>query len=76
MNSIKIQDYLIDKNSPTYIVAEIGLNHNGSLELAKELIKEAKDCGADAVKFQKRNLHYLYKKDILAKLMHNNFKKS
>ena len=39
-------------NSKTYIIAEIGINHNGSLILAKKLIKEAKKSGADAVKFQ------------------------
>lgn len=36
-------------------IAEIGINHNGSLDIAKELIKIAKDCGVDVVKFQKRN---------------------
>lgn len=35
-----------------YIIAEAGVNHNGSLELAKELCKVAKECGVDAVKFQ------------------------
>ena len=38
-----------------YIIGEIGINHNGSLDLAKQLIDMAIDCGADAVKFQKRN---------------------
>ena len=36
----------------TYIIAEIGVNHNGSVDLAKKMIREAKKCGADAVKFQ------------------------
>lgn len=44
----------------TYIIAEIGINHNGSLELAKQLIRAAKDCGADAVKFQKRTVDLVY----------------
>ncbi len=38
-----------------FLIAEIGINHNGSLNLAKKLIDMAKDCGFDAVKFQKRN---------------------
>ena len=37
------------------LIAEIGINHNGDLSLCKEMIKSAKDCGADYVKFQKRN---------------------
>jgi N-acetylneuraminate synthase len=41
-------------NMNTYIIAEIGINHNGDLSVAKKLIKAAKDAGADAVKFQKR----------------------
>ena len=39
----------------TFLIAEIGINHNGSLMLAKKLIKLAKESGFDAVKFQKRN---------------------
>ena len=36
----------------TFIIAEIGVNHNGSIELAKNMIKSASRCGVDAVKFQ------------------------
>ena len=43
------------KNKSTYIIAEIGVNHNGKVNLASELIKKAKDCGANAVKFQTFN---------------------
>ncbi len=45
--NVKIANY-----SKPYIIAEIGSNHNGDMELAKKIIKKAKDCGADAVKFQ------------------------
>ena len=48
-----------------YIIAEIGVNHNGKLELAKKLIDHAVEAGADAVKFQKRNLESLYRKESL-----------
>lgn len=44
----------IGYGQPTYIIAEIGINHNGSLELAKKMIDEASKAGCDAVKFQKR----------------------
>ena len=43
------------KKSNTYIIAEIGINHNGDLTIAKELIDIAKVAGCDVVKFQKRN---------------------
>lgn len=51
---IKIGDRLLGDNHPPYIVGEIGINHNGDVNIAKKLIKAAKDAGADAVKFQKR----------------------
>lgn len=49
---IKIEDRIISNDSPTFIVAEVGANHNGDLELAKRSIDAATDCGVDAVKFQ------------------------
>ena len=45
-----------------FIIAEIGINHNGDLELAKKMIKGAADSGANAVKFQKRNIDLVYSK--------------
>lgn len=51
---LKIGDRLVGDGHPTYIVGEIGINHNGDLEVAKQLIDLAKWAGADAVKFQKR----------------------
>lgn len=55
MKEIKIYKKTISDSAPAYIIAEIGLNHNGSLELAKRLIDAAVLAGCDAVKFQKRN---------------------
>ncbi len=52
MNSIDIGNRKIGKGEPTYIIAEIGSNFDGSLEQAKKLIDLAKECGADAAKFQ------------------------
>ena len=54
MREIKIKDKIISEISPIFFIAEIGINHNGSLDLAKKLIDMANICGADAVKFQKR----------------------
>jgi len=48
-----------------YLIAEIGINHNGSLEITKKLIDAAKDTGFDAVKFQKRTIDIVYSKEIL-----------
>jgi N-acetylneuraminate synthase len=48
-----------------FVIAEIGINHNGSLDIAKQLIDAAKDAGADAVKFQKRTIDLVYTKEQL-----------
>jgi len=52
--------------SNIYIIAEIGINHNGNIDLAKKLIDMAKECGCDAVKFQKRDIYSVYTKEFLA----------
>ena len=52
--AVKIGSQLVGDGQPTYIVAEIGINHNGSLEIAKKMIDAARHAGVDAVKFQKR----------------------
>ena len=49
----------------TFIIAEIGINHNGDIELAKKLIDAAADAGCDAVKFQKRTIEDVYPKEEL-----------
>ena len=48
-----------------FIIAEIGINHNGDILIAKRLIDMAKECGCNAVKFQKRTIERVYSKDIL-----------
>ena len=53
------------ENNYCYIIAEAGLNHNGSFEIAKQLIDVAHDAGVDAVKFQKRTVSKLATQDIL-----------
>jgi N-acetylneuraminate synthase len=52
--AIKIGNQIVGDGHPTYIVAEIGINHNGSMEITKKMIDAAKHAGVDAVKFQKR----------------------
>ncbi len=64
-NEINIENKIIGINQPCYIIAEIGVNHNGDLILAKKLIDASIEAGADAVKFQKRNLESLYRKEAL-----------
>lgn len=52
--AVKIGDRWVGDGHPTYVVAEIGINHNGDIEIAKRLMDAAKHAGVDAVKFQKR----------------------
>ena len=52
--TVSIGSRVIGGGRPAYVIAEIGLNHNGDVEIAKQLIDVAADAGADAVKFQKR----------------------
>ncbi len=52
--TIEIAGQRVGEGEPVFIIAEIGINHNGDLEVAKQLIDAAKVAGCDAVKFQKR----------------------
>jgi N-acetylneuraminate synthase len=60
---VKVGGKFIGEGEPVYVIAEIGINHNGSLELAKKLIDGAVFAGCDAVKFQKRTPELCVPKD-------------
>jgi N-acetylneuraminate synthase len=65
--TIKIGNREVGDNHPCFIIAEIGINHNGSLEIARRLIDAAVHAGCDAVKFQKRTIEVVYTAEELAK---------
>jgi N-acetylneuraminate synthase len=67
MAEILIGDRRVGDDHPCFIVAEIGINHNGDIEIAKKLIDLASFAGCDAVKFQKRNVDIVYPPEELAK---------
>lgn len=63
--TVKVGNKIIGDNHPCFIIGEIGINHNGSLDLAKKLISLAHFFGCDAVKFQKRTVEDVYTKEEL-----------
>lgn len=65
--NIKIGSYLVGDNEPCFVIAEIGINHNGDIETAKKLIDASVEAGAQAVKFQKRTVDVVYSMDELLK---------
>lgn len=68
MNVVKLTDTRsVGKNEPPFIIAEIGNNHNGSIDLAKKMIKIAKDLNIDAVKFQVKDIEVAFPKELLDK---------
>ncbi|MBI5667991.1 MAG: N-acetylneuraminate synthase family protein [Chloroflexi bacterium] len=66
-NQVKIGERLVGDGQPVFIVAEIGINHNGDINLAKRLIDAAVLAGCDAVKFQKRTVDVVYSPEELAR---------
>jgi N-acetylneuraminate synthase len=64
---IRIGSRLVGPGQPCFVVAEIGINHNGSVDLAKQLIDAAVECGCDAVKFQKRTVAVVYSAEELTR---------
>jgi len=73
IESVRIGNKTVGRGQPCYIIAEIGINHNGDLDLAKRLISVAVAAGCDAVKFQKRTIDVVYTADELDKPRENPF---
>jgi sialic acid synthase SpsE/sugar phosphate isomerase/epimerase/CBS domain-containing protein len=67
---LRIGTRRIGPNEPCFVIAEIGINHNGDLALAKQLVDAAVAAGADAVKFQKRKLTETYRREIIDQPRH------
>ena len=70
---VKIGGRPVGDGEPCYVVAEIGINHNGDLDIAKRLISVAIAAGCNAVKFQKRTVDIVYTPDELSKLRESPF---
>ena len=62
MRSLTVDGFTIDDDSDCFVIAEIGHNHQGNLEQCKEMFRVAKECGANAVKLQKRDNRALFTK--------------
>lgn len=67
MTAVRIGDRDVGDGHPCYVIAEIGINHNGDVAQAKRLISVASAAGCNAVKFQKRTVDVVYKPEELAK---------
>jgi N-acetylneuraminate synthase len=73
VSSVQIAGRLVGDDQPVFIIAEIGINHNGNIDLAKRLISAAVAAGCDAVKFQKRTVDVVYSAEELARPRENPF---
>src|SRR6476469_772533 len=73
MPQVKIGDTLIGDGLPCYVVGEIGINHNGDLNVARRLVDVAAVAGANAVKFQKRTVDVVYSAEELARVREKPF---
>lgn len=60
-DQVRVGDHLVGPNSPTVVISEIGINHQGSVDFAKQLVDLSKQAGADVVKFQLRDMDALYR---------------
>ncbi len=67
LKAVRIGNKLVGNFQPCYVIAEIGINHNGDIDVAKRLISVAVAAGCDAVKFQKRTVDVVYSAEDLAR---------
>jgi N-acetylneuraminate synthase len=67
MAEVRIGNHVVGNGQPCFVVAEIGINHNGDLDIAKRLISVAVAAGCQAVKFQKRTVDVVYSPEELAR---------
>src|SRR3712207_5381036 len=72
-NAVRIGNRWVGDGYPCYLVAEIGINHNGDLDVARKLISAAAVAGCNAVKFQKRTVDVVYTAEELAQDRPNPF---
>jgi N-acetylneuraminate synthase len=72
-HAVRIGDRWVGEDRPCFVIAEIGINHNGDLDVARKLISGAVLAGCHAVKFQKRTVDVVYTQDELAKPRENPF---
>jgi N-acetylneuraminate synthase len=73
MSTVRIGNKEVGDGKPCYVIAEIGINHNGDIDLAKRLISVAVAAGCDAVKFQKRTVDVVYSEKELSTPRENPF---
>jgi len=73
MPQVRIGGHSVGDGQPAFVVAEIGINHNGDLDIAKRLISVAVAAGCQAVKFQKRTVDVVYSPEELARLRESPF---
>jgi N-acetylneuraminate synthase len=73
MATVQIGNNIVGAGQPCYVIAEIGINHNGNVDLAKRLVSVAAAAGCDAVKFQKRTVDVVYTAKELATPRENPF---
>lgn len=67
-SAVKIGNKTVGRGHPTFIIAEIGNNHNGDFELARKSVMAAAQAGADAVKFQKRDVDEVFTQELISKV--------